>query len=104
MIVNGKEVDIDDYFAEEQEESIKSTSYFVEHRHDFDAIMEYAKQKGFVTICNHHHDEEESFHFHDVDSVDEIVDQAVTEDLFEFYEHNGTCYRLTKKGIKRFPH
>ncbi len=103
MIIDDKQIDAEEYFAEKEKDSIKSTNYFVEHRHDFDAIIEYAKQKGFVTTCNYH-DEEESFHFHDVDSVDEIVDQAVTEDLFEFYEHDGTCYRLTKKGIKRFPH
>jgi len=103
MIINNKIIDVDDYLAdkEEQEESIESTSYFVEQRHDFDAIMEFAKQKGFVTTCD---DCSESFHFHNVDSVNEIVDQAVSEGLFEFYEHDGTCYRLTEKGVQKFPH
>ena len=100
MIIDDKQIDAEEYFAEKE---IKSTNYFVEHKHDFDAIFEYAKQKGFVTTCNQH-DEEESIHFHNVDSVDEIVDQAVSEGLFEFYEHNGTCYRLSKKGVRKFPH
>ena len=101
MIIDDKQIDAEEYFTEK--DSIKSTNYFVEHRHDFDAIFEYAKQKGFVTTCNQH-GEEESIHFHKVNSVDEIVDQAVAEELFECYDHNGTCYRLTKKGIRRFPH
>lgn len=101
MIIDNKKIDIEDYLDEE--ESVKSTRYFVESHHDFDAIMEYAKQKGFVTVCNHH-DHEESFHFHDVDSVDEIVELAVSDGLFEFYQNNGTCYRLSKKGVQEFPH
>jgi len=84
--------------------SAQNTKYFVELQHDFDAILEYAKQEGFVTTCDKHGCEE-SYHFHNVKSVDEIVELGVKQGYFEFYEVNmGTCYRLTKKGIKRFEH
>lgn len=79
------------------------TKYFVESNHDLDAIMDYAKQKGYLVECNEHGDETH-YHFYNVSSVDEIVDSAVSEGLFEFYENNGTCYRLTKVGLDVFPH
>jgi hypothetical protein len=80
-----------------------NTKYFVEHKHDFDAILEYAKQEGFVTTCDKHGCAE-SYHFHNVKNVDEIVESGVREGYFEFYENNGTCYKLTVKGIARFQH
>lgn len=83
--------------------STQDTKYVVELYHDLDAIFEYAKQEGFITTCDQH-SKEESFHFHNVKSVDEIIELAVKQGFFEFYESNGTCYRLTKKGLKRFEH
>ncbi len=79
------------------------TKYFVQNRHDLDAILEYGKQEGFVTTCNLH-ENPEIFHFHNIKSVDEIIESAVIEGYFEFYEDKGTCYRLTEKGIRRFAH
>jgi len=83
--------------------SSMNTKYFVQRQHDFDAILEYAKQEGFVTTCNNH-GEKESYDFHGVTCVDEIIESAVNEGYFEFYENNGTCYQLTEKGVKRFQH
>lgn len=84
--------------------SALDTKYFVELQHDFDAILEYAKQEGFVTTCDQH-GKEESYHFHNVKCVDEIIELAVKEGFFQFYQVSmGTCYMLTKKGLKRFEH
>jgi len=83
--------------------SPENTKYFVQNRHDFDAIFEYAKQEGFITSCDKH-ELPEMWHFHNCKSVDEIIESAVKEGYFEFYEDNGTVYRLTEKGIRRFEH
>ena len=91
----------DQKIKEHGETHYPETKYFVENKHDLDAILEYAKQKGYVATCDEH-GEPETLHFHD--SVDNIVDKAVKEGMFEFYENNGTCYRLTEKGVRSFEH
>ena len=78
------------------------TKYFVETQHDLDAIMDYAKQKGCMEECGEHG--ETHYHFNNIKSVDEIVELGVSEGLFEFYQNNGICYRLTQKGLEVFPH
>ena len=78
------------------------TKYFVETHHDVDAILDYAKQKGLMVELVQ--DGKSKYEFYNVKSVDEIVESAVSEGLFEFYENNGTCYRLTPKGLEMFPH
>lgn len=81
---------------------VVKTKYFCETKHDIDAIMDYSKQKGYM--FEYVESNETIYHFYNIRSIDEIVDSAVLEGLFEFYENKGTCYRLTKKGIKVFPH
>jgi len=56
-------------------DNVKKTRYFVNTQHDFDAILEYAKQEGFITT-RLEDDIKETFNIKNTNNVDAIVEQV----------------------------